>query len=37
MLTPTAGDLTEREPHDGYLIFQGGVPEIRGFLGSVWR
>jgi glutamyl-tRNA(Gln) amidotransferase subunit D len=37
MLTPTAGDMTEREPHDGYLIFQGGVPEIRGFLGSVWR
>jgi glutamyl-tRNA(Gln) amidotransferase subunit D len=37
MTTPMAGDMTEREPHDGYLIFQGGVPEIRGFLGSVWR
>jgi len=37
MLTPIAGDMTEREPHDGYLVFQGGVPEIRGFLGSVWR
>jgi glutamyl-tRNA(Gln) amidotransferase subunit D len=37
MTTPLAGDMTEREPHDGYLIFQGGVPEIREFLGSVWR
>jgi glutamyl-tRNA(Gln) amidotransferase subunit D len=37
MTTPIAGDMTEREPHDGYLIFQGGVPEIREFLGSVWR
>ena len=37
MVTPLAGDMTEREPHDGYLIFQGGVPEIREFLGSVWR
>jgi len=37
MTTPLAGDMTEREPHDGYLIFQGGVPEIKEFLGSVWR
>ena len=37
MTAPLAGDMTEREPHDGYLIFQGGVPEIKEFLGSVWR
>ena len=32
-----AGEVTEREPFDGYLIFQGGVPEIQEFLGKVWR
>jgi glutamyl-tRNA(Gln) amidotransferase subunit D len=37
MTTPIAGDMTTREPHDGYLVFQGGVPEIRDFLGKVWR
>ena len=37
MRTPIAGDMTEREPHDGYLIFQGGVPEIQGFLSQVWK
>ncbi len=37
MTTSIAGEITEREPHDGYLIFQGGVPEIQGFLREVWR
>ena len=37
MTTPIAGEITQREPHDGYLIFQGGVPEIQGFLREVWR
>jgi glutamyl-tRNA(Gln) amidotransferase subunit D len=37
MTAPLAGEVTEREPHDGYLIYQGGVPEIREFLGKVWR
>ncbi len=32
-----AGETTEREPHDGYLVFQGGVPEIKEFLGQVWK
>jgi glutamyl-tRNA(Gln) amidotransferase subunit D len=35
MTTPIASDMTPREPHDGYLVFQGGVPEIRDFLGKV--
>jgi glutamyl-tRNA(Gln) amidotransferase subunit D len=34
MLTPIAGEITEREPFDGYLIFQGGLPELEGFLKS---
>ncbi len=32
MLTPINGETTEREPHDGYLVFQGGLPEIEEFL-----
>ena len=32
MLTPIAGEITEREPENGYLIFQGGTPEISKFL-----
>jgi glutamyl-tRNA(Gln) amidotransferase subunit D len=37
MTTSVAGEMTEREPHDGYLILQGGVPEVREYLGKVWR
>jgi len=37
MKTPLAGEMTEREPHDGYLVFQGGVPEIQNFFGKVWK
>jgi glutamyl-tRNA(Gln) amidotransferase subunit D len=37
MTTPIGDDLTEREPLEGYLIFQGGVPEIREFLRAGWR
>jgi len=31
MLTPIAHETTEREPHDGYLILQGGLPEVEEF------
>jgi glutamyl-tRNA(Gln) amidotransferase subunit D len=31
MLTPIAGEITEREPYNGYLIFQGGIPEVEEF------
>lgn len=37
MLTPICRDITRREPHDGYLIFQGGVPEIKDFLKSFYK
>ena len=37
MQTPIAGEMTAREPHDGYLILQGGVPEVEEFLKGVWR
>jgi len=37
MVTTVAGEMTDREPHDGYLILQGGVPEVKEFLAKVWR
>lgn len=35
MLTPIASDITEREPHNGYLIYQGGIPEVEEFISKV--
>ena len=32
MLKPVAGEITEREPHDGYLVLQGCLPEVEEFL-----
>lgn len=32
MLTPVAGEITEREPYNGYLIYQGGIPEVEEFI-----
>ncbi len=32
MLTPIASEITEREPHNGYLIYQGGIPEVEEFI-----
>ena len=32
MLTPINGEITERERPDGYLVFQGGLPEVEQFM-----
>lgn len=32
MLTSIAGEITEREPSNGYLIYQGGIPEVEEFI-----
>jgi len=37
MLTPIAGEITEREPYNGYLIYQGGIPEVEEFLREIKR
>ncbi|OQX85514.1 glutamyl-tRNA(Gln) amidotransferase subunit D [candidate division KSB1 bacterium 4484_87] len=37
MLTPIAGEITEREPHNGYLIYQGGIPEVEEFISRNWK
>lgn len=34
MLKPIAGEITEREPGNGYLIYQGGIPEVEEFIGK---
>ncbi|RKZ15508.1 Glu-tRNA(Gln) amidotransferase GatDE subunit D [bacterium] len=37
MTTPIADEITPREPHDGYLVFQGGVPEIQDLMVENWK
>lgn len=37
MLTSIAGEITEREPHNGYLIYQGGIPEVEEFISQYWK
>jgi glutamyl-tRNA(Gln) amidotransferase subunit D len=32
MLTPIASEITERELYNGYLLFQGGIPEVEKFI-----
>jgi glutamyl-tRNA(Gln) amidotransferase subunit D len=32
MLTPVNDEITEREPYNGYLVYQGGVPEVEEFI-----
>ncbi len=36
MTTPVHHDMTPREPVEGYLVFQGGVPEVQEFLRTIW-
>jgi glutamyl-tRNA(Gln) amidotransferase subunit D len=37
MRTPINYEITEREPHDGYMILQGGLPETRKYIDSHWK
>jgi len=37
MMTPVAGEITEREQSNGYLIFQGGIPEVEEFISRYRR
>ena len=32
MLTPVTKDITKREPYNGYLVYQGGIPEVEEFI-----
>jgi glutamyl-tRNA(Gln) amidotransferase subunit D len=37
MLTPVNSEITEREPYNGYLIYQGEIPEVQEFLRTIKR
>lgn len=37
MLTVVNDEITEREPYNGYLIYQGGVPEVEEFIKKVHK
>ena len=37
MREPISHEITEREPHDGYMILQGGLPETRKYIDSHWK
>jgi len=32
MLKPVNDEITDREPYNGYLVYQGGVPEVEEFI-----
>lgn len=35
MLDPINDEITAREPYNGYLVYQGGVPEVEAFVKEV--
>jgi glutamyl-tRNA(Gln) amidotransferase subunit D len=37
MLTPVNDETTPREPYNGYLVYQGGVPEVEEFIRNVHK
>ncbi len=37
MLTPVNDEITSREPYNGYLVYQGGVPEVEDFVRKVHK
>ena len=37
MLSPINDEITEREPYNGYLVYQGGVPEVEEFIRKVHK
>jgi len=37
MRAPVNHEMTEREPHNGYLILQGGLPETEEWIASHWK
>jgi len=37
MLTPINDEITDREPYNGYLVYQGGVKEVEEFIRKVHK
>ncbi len=37
MRQSVAGEITDREPHNGYLVMQGGLPEMEEWIRGHWK
>ncbi|PID28014.1 MAG: Glu-tRNA(Gln) amidotransferase GatDE subunit D [Candidatus Cloacimonadota bacterium] len=37
MLTPVSSEITDGEPYNGYLVYQGGIPEVEEFIRKVHK
>jgi glutamyl-tRNA(Gln) amidotransferase subunit D len=37
MRVPINHEITEREPHNGYLVLQGGLPDVEDFIQGRWK
>ena len=37
MRTPVSHEIEPREPHNAYLILQGGLPEVESFITQHWK
>ncbi|HHS50823.1 MAG TPA: Glu-tRNA(Gln) amidotransferase subunit GatD [candidate division Zixibacteria bacterium] len=37
MRTPINHEITEREPHNGYIILQGGLPDTEEYIKKYWK
>ena len=37
MLKPVNDEISEREPYNGYLIYQGGIPDVEDFIKNVHK
>ena len=37
MRKPINHEITEREPHNGYLVLQGGLPDVEDFIQGRWK
>jgi glutamyl-tRNA(Gln) amidotransferase subunit D len=37
MRTPIGDETTDREPYNGYLVYQGEIPEVQAFIRSIMR
>jgi glutamyl-tRNA(Gln) amidotransferase subunit D len=37
MREPVACEMTTREPHNGYIVLQGGLPEVQEYIAGHWK
>ncbi|MDD3050691.1 MAG: Glu-tRNA(Gln) amidotransferase GatDE subunit D, partial [Candidatus Cloacimonetes bacterium] len=37
MLTPISNEITPKEPYNGYIVLQGGIPEVEEFIRKIHK